>query len=91
MLSLQLAAEFNRLWLWILISLVLGGIGGLIFINATKHSDNDDDDTETEEADDTNDVVHRDRNYLLVILVFSVLAFLILWLVMALFNERVNL
>ncbi len=97
----------DKIWLWMLISIVLGTVAALIFVfsgarRAGKHSKGACDEAgnydsagvdssgNDEEDDDTDDGRQVSRHTMLVVCIFSVLAFVILWLVMALCDERVR-
>ncbi|MEF9924340.1 MAG: hypothetical protein RR061_05430 [Muribaculaceae bacterium] len=66
----------SKIWLWILIAVIFGIIAGIVFnYSAKSESENDDD------GEDTNR-----SHILLTILVFSVIGFLIVWLVSAMMD-----
>lgn len=65
----------DKIWLWVIIAVIFGIIAGIVFNNTAK-SESDDDDGE-----DSNR-----GHILLTILVFSVIGFLIMWLVSAMMN-----
>ncbi|HIT15964.1 MAG TPA: hypothetical protein IAA88_06215 [Candidatus Avimuribaculum pullicola] len=68
----------NQLWLWIVISMVIGVISAFVFTSAVNRM------TEVpEDATDNAAGISKLSNIALNVVVFSILSFLVAWLVMA--------
>jgi hypothetical protein len=93
-----LKGNIDKIWVWILASVVFGTIFALIFTVCHKRKKNDGSDApnDVELEGDDDDTYDDDevegspaRNIVLVVAVFSVIAFLIIWLVMAIIDGGV--
>ncbi len=87
----------KQVYYWILISLAVGAMAGVItsiFSHRSKKKivkDNDGTERETTEDEDTLDEIEgtHSANIVFVILVISVLAFIVIWLFMAVNNRHI--
>lgn len=80
----------NHIYVWIGISLAIGLMAGLITAIFSHHGKKEGDGLGTADADiDDLDEIEGSRsgNILFVVLVFTVLAFLVCWLIMAINND----
>ncbi len=82
----------GKIMFWILISVVFGAIAGLISVSFSRRKGSKRTSNTTIEADaDVADVEgSANSNMLLVATVFSILAFLVIWLVSAVLNHGVQ-
>ena len=66
----------DNFWLWIVISLVMGIISAFVFTSAVEKT-----------AEATDEPMSSVSNVALTVVVFSILSFLILWLIMAIWQR----
>ena len=89
----------KQIYLWILISLGIGAMAGLLTAIFSHHkhkkvTHNADGSTHetTEDEDDLDEIEgSRSANIIFVILVFAVLAFIVIWLLIALSGREIEL
>lgn len=79
----------HAIWIWIIIAIVFGVLSGVIFNVVTRRHNNTIPQSKGNE-DDTDTEMSATGSLLLTILVFSILAFLVVWLICAIIGINMH-